>query len=202
MNQALSSLVRCKWCLSGGPAYQEYHDKEWGRPVYDDRVHFEFLVLESAQAGLSWLIIFNRREVYREAFADFNPQIVASYSEQKIQELLHFSGIIRNEKKIRAAVQNAKAFLNVQREVGSFSEYIWSFTQGKPIQNNWKTPGEVPCSSQESIELSKDMRKRGFQFVGPKILYSHMQATGLINDHTTDCFCHSLLGGKKETLKS
>lgn len=178
-----------------------YHDKEWGRPIVDDRVHFEFLVLESAQAGLSWLTIFNRRSHYRAAFADFDPKKVAEFDENRVQQLLANPGIIRHEKKIRAAIQNAKAFLKLQGEWGSFNKYIWSFVKNKPIQNHATSLKEVPCLSDESVALSKDMKKRGFAFVGPKIIYSHMQATGLINDHLVDCFCYNLCNQEAKNLK-
>jgi DNA-3-methyladenine glycosylase I len=185
-----NEVKRCSWCLTGDPEYRDYHDLEWGRPVQSDRIHFEFLVLESAQAGLSWLTIFKRREAYRKAFADFDPVKVADFDEHKVQELLATSQIIRHEKKIRSAIQNAKAFLKVQKEWGSFNAYIWSFVQGKPVQGKAQTLSEVSCLSETSVALSKDLKKRGFAFVGPKIVYSHMQATGLINDHLVDCFCY------------
>lgn len=183
-------LDRCPWCLSQDESYMLYHDREWGRPVYEDRKHFEFLVLESAQAGLSWFSIFKRRSGYQEAFADFDPEKVALFDSHKVEELMNFSGIIRNRKKIEAAIENAKIFLRIQKEWGSFNSYIWSFVESRSIQNKWTTLKEVPCTSPQSIALSLDMKKRGFKFVGPTILYSHMQATGLINDHLVSCFCH------------
>ncbi len=181
---------RCPWCLTGGTLYEEYHDTEWGVPVHDDRKHFEFLVLEGAQAGLSWLTILKRREGYRKAFADFDPEIVATYDQKKIEELLQFEGIIRNRLKVISCVNNAKLFLEIQKEFGSFDKYIWSFVGGKTIQNKWKSIQEVPPQSPESLALGSDLRKRGFKFVGATVMYAHMQATGLINDHLVDCFCY------------
>lgn len=184
----MDSLIRCEWAVGQFEAYEIYHDEEWGVPVHDDRKHFEFLILEGAQAGLSWATILKRREGYREAFADFDPNIVATYSEEKIQELLLFEGIIRNKLKVRGAVTNAQKFLEVQKEFGSFDAYIWSFVGGKPIVNNWKSMSDVPATTAESDALSKDLKKRGFKFVGSTIMYAHMQACGLVNDHTIDCF--------------
>jgi DNA-3-methyladenine glycosylase I len=184
-------LTRCPWVIKGDELYEKYHDTEWGVPVYDDRKHFEFLVLESAQAGLSWITILRKREGYRQSFANFDPKVVALFTEEKVQELLRFTGIVRNQAKIRAAISNAQAFLKIQKEFGSFTKYIWQFVNGKTITNNPKNLQEILCQSPESLLLSKDLKKRGFKFLGPKILYSHMQATGLINDHTTDCFCHN-----------
>ncbi len=179
---------RCAWAEGQFQQYITYHDEEWGVPVHDDRKHFEFLILEGAQAGLSWATILKRREGYRTAFADFDPEIVANYGEDKIQELLQFEGIIRNRLKVRGAVTNAQQFLEVQKEFGSFDAYIWSFVGGKPIVNSWKTKNEVPATTAESDALSKDLKKRGFKFVGSTIMYAHMQACGLVNDHTVDCF--------------
>lgn len=184
----MDSLIRCEWAVGQFEAYEIYHDEEWGVPVHDDRKHFEFLILEGAQAGLSWATILKRREGYREAFADFDPNIVATYSEEKIQELLLFEGIIRNKLKVRGAVTNAQKFLEVQKEFGSFDAYIWSFVGGKPIVNSWKSMSDVPATTAESDALSKDLKKRGFKFVGSTIMYAHMQACGLVNDHTIDCF--------------
>lgn len=180
---------RCPWAQ--GALYEEYHDTEWGVPVHDDRKHFEFLVLEGAQAGLSWITILRRREGYRQAFAAFDPAIVATYDQKKVEELMQFEGIIRNRLKILSCISNAKLFLEIQKEWGSFNKYIWSFVGGKTIQNEWKTIKEVPPQSPESVSLSKDLRKRGFKFVGPTVMYAHMQATGLVNDHLVDCFCRS-----------
>lgn len=180
-------LNRCDWCLSAKD-YIAYHDEEWGVPVYDDQKQFEFLVLESAQAGLSWLTILRKRQGYQESFANFNPEVVASYSDAEIETLIQNPAIIRNKLKIRATVTNARLFLKLQQEFGSFSEYIWSFVGGKPIVNQWETLAEVPATSAESDALSKDLKKRGFKFVGSTIMYAHMQATGMVNDHLTSCF--------------
>ncbi len=178
---------RCGWS-GDDPIYNEYHDKEWGIPVHDDRKHFEFVVLESAQAGLSWITILKRRENYREAFDNFDPEKVAKYDDKKIEELLNNKGIIRNRRKIEAAVANAKAFLEIQEEFGSFDKYIWQFVGGKTLKNSWESLEELPAKTAESEALSKDLKKRGFKFVGPTICYSHMQAAGLVNDHLVDCF--------------
>jgi len=179
--------TRCPWCL-GFPQYIEYHDKEWGVPVYDDKTHFEFLILESAQAGLSLATILKKREGYRKAFADFDYQIVADFPDSYVEELLQDLGIIRNKLKIKAAINNAQRFMEIQREFGSFSEYIWSFVGGKPIQNQLKSMKDAPATSAESDRLAKDLKKRGFKFLGSTTLYAHMQATGLVNDHLVDCF--------------
>lgn len=178
---------RCPWCL-GFPEYVTYHDTEWGVPVNDDRVHFEFLILESAQAGLSWATILKKREGYRKAFADFDYRVVADFPESYVQELLQDPGIIRNVLKIRAAISNARRFMEVQQEFGSFSTYIWRFVGGQPIQNAPKTMKEVKATTQESDLLAKDLKKRGFKFLGSTTLYAHMQATGLVNDHLETCF--------------
>lgn len=178
--------TRCPWCL-GFPEYITYHDTEWGVPVYDDRIHFEFLVLESAQAGLSWATILKKREGYRRAFADFDYRVVADFPERFVQELLQDSGIIRNVLKIRAAISNAQRFMEVQQEFGSFSNYIWGFVGGKPIQNSLRTMGEALATTPESDRLAKDLKKRGFKFLGSTTIYAHMQATGLVNDHLVDC---------------
>lgn len=177
---------RCAWAAKD--IFHDYHDREWGVPVHDDRLHFEFLVLEGAQAGLSWATILNRREGYRKAFSNFEPAKVARYSEKKIEKLLQDPGIIRNRLKVRSAVKNAKAFLAVQREFGSFDAYIWRFVGGQPIKNRWKSMADLPATSNESDELSKDLKKRGFSFVGSTIIYAHMQAIGMVNDHETRCF--------------
>ncbi|MCR9133281.1 MAG: DNA-3-methyladenine glycosylase I [bacterium] len=182
------TLTRCEWAEGTFEQYIQYHDEEWGVPVHDDRKHFEFLILEGAQAGLSWATILKRRDGYRKAFADFDPLKVAQFDEVKIQELLQFEGIIRNKLKVRGAVTNAQKFLEIQNEFGSFDEYIWKFVNGKPIVNHWKSMKEVPATSPESDALSKDLKKRGFKFVGSTIMYAHMQACGLVNDHTIDCF--------------
>jgi DNA-3-methyladenine glycosylase I len=183
----VTGFSRCPWCL-GFPEYVSYHDNEWGVPVYDDRVHFEFLVLESAQAGLSWATILKKREGYRKAFADFDYRIVAEFPESYVQELIQDPGIIRNVLKIRAAISNAQRFMEVQQEFGSFSNYIWAFVGGKPIQNSLRTMGEALATTSESDRLAKDLKRRGFKFLGSTTIYAHMQATGLVNDHLVDCF--------------
>ncbi|MFN8334892.1 MAG: DNA-3-methyladenine glycosylase I [Cyclobacteriaceae bacterium] len=183
----MKEKVRCSWCLRT-ENYMEYHDKEWGLPVHDDRKHFEFLVLEGAQAGLSWLTILNKREGYRKAFADFDPVKVARFTEAKCEKILLDPGIVRNRLKVYGAVNNAKRFLEVQKEFGSFDKYIWSFVGGNPIVNKWKALGQIAPTTKESDALSKDLIKRGFKFVGSTVIYSHMQACGLVNDHLVDCF--------------
>lgn len=183
------TVSRCPWS-EHSPLETEYHDMEWGVPARDDTKQFEFLILESAQAGLSWLTILKRRENYRAAFADFDPQVVARFDAARVEELLQDKGIIRNRKKIESTVKNAQAFLNIQEEYGSFCTYIWDFVDGTPIQNSWASQDEVPASTPLSTELSKDLKKRGFTFMGPTIVYAHMQATGLVNDHIVSCFRH------------
>lgn len=168
--------------------YMRYHDDEWGNPVHDDRIHFEFLILEGAQAGLSWSTILNKREGYRKNFADFDPEKVSRFTSRQVEKILKDPGIIRNRLKVLAAVNNAKRFLEVQREFGSFDTYIWKFVGGKPKVNKWKRPKQVPPTSRESDALSKDLLKRGFKFVGTTIVYAHMQACGLINDHLVSCW--------------
>ena len=185
----MDNKIRCEWATGQFAEYVAYHDEEWGVPVHDDRTHFEFLTLEGAQAGLSWATVLKKREGYRKSFGEFDPEIVAQFDEEKIQELLQFEGIIRNKLKVRSAVTNAQKFLEVQKEFGSFDKYIWQFVGGEPIINNWKHMSEVPATSPESDALSKDLKKRGFKFVGSTIIYAHMQACGLVNDHTVDCFC-------------
>lgn len=180
-------LMRCPWCL-GFPEYVHYHDTEWGVPVWDDRVHFEFLILESAQAGLSWATILKKREGYRNAFADFDYKVVAEFPESYVQELLLDPGIIRNVLKIRAAVNNARCFMKVQEEFGSFSAYIWGFVGGKPKQNKLESMKDITATTAESDLLAKDLKKRGFKFLGSTTVYAHMQATGLVNDHLESCF--------------
>lgn len=179
---------RCTWCENTFDEYIKYHDEEWGVPVHDDRIHFEFLILEGAQAGLSWATILKRRDGYRAAFADFDPEEVAQFSQEKVEALLLDPGIIRNRLKVQGTVINAQKFLEVQKEYGSFDKYIWSFVGGKPIVNAWKSMKEVPATTLESDAMSKDLKKRGFKFVGSTIMYAYMQACGLVNDHTTDCF--------------
>jgi len=178
---------RCEWCL-GSEQYIQYHDREWGVPVHDDQVQYEYLILEGAQAGLSWSTILNRREGYRRAFANFQVGKVASFDTNKVQELLEDEGIIRNKLKVRSAVTNAQKFIQIQEVYGSFSDYIWSFANGKPLINHWKSRGEIPATTKESDALSNDLKKRGFSFVGSTIMYAHMQATGLVNDHVVNCF--------------
>ena len=180
---------RCPWCLSF-EQYIKYHDEEWGVPVHDDNLHFEFLVLEGAQAGLSWAMILKKRENYRKAFAGFDPAKVARFSESKIEKMLLDPGIVRNRLKVNGAVNNAKRFLEVQKEFGSFDKYIWSFVNGKPIVNKWTSIKEIKSTTKESDLLSKDLIKRGFKFVGSTVIYSHMQACGLVNDHLVDCWRH------------
>jgi DNA-3-methyladenine glycosylase I len=184
-------LRRCLWAK--GDEYVDYHDKEWGVPVHDDRLLFEFLILEGAQAGLSWATILHKRDNYREAFDQFNPEVVAKYGKRKQQGLLANPGIVRNRLKIEAAIQNAKAFLAVQREYSSFDEYIWGFVGGKPKQNAWKSMKAVPAQTPESDAVSKDLKQRGFKFVGSTICYAFMQAVGMVNDHLVDCFRHAEL---------
>ena len=178
---------RCEWA-SGDPLMEKYHDEEWGTPKRDDRRLFEDLILDGAQAGLSWLTILRKRENYREAFDNFDPAKVADYDEAKIEELLSNPGIVRNRQKINSAIKNAKAFLKVQEEFGSFDAYIWGFVDGKPIQHSWQTMSELPAKTDLSKTISKDLKKRGFSFVGPTIIYAFMQAVGIVNDHTVDCF--------------
>jgi len=182
-----SNPTRCEWCL-GHELFLPYHDKEWGVPKHDDRKLFEMLLLEGAQAGVTWLIVLKKRENYRRAFDLFDPHKIARYGEKKIAALLQDAGIIRNRLKVNAAVTNARAFLQVQEEFGSFDRYIWQFVGGQPMVNRWKTLKEIPPRTAESDAMSKDLKKRGFKFVGPTICYAFMQACGLVNDHTTECF--------------
>lgn len=174
----------------GDPLYEEYHDEQWGVPLTDDNLLFEFLILETFQAGLSWITILRKRENFRKAFDGFDYELIATYTEDKVQLLMQDAGIIRNKLKIRAAISNARAFMALQKEFGTFSKYMWSFVDNKPVQNNWQDKMEVPASTPASISLSKDLKKRGFKFVGPTVIYAHMQATGMVNDHTRDCFRH------------
>ena len=183
-------LVRCKWAEGVSLSYIEYHDKEWGVPSRDDALQFEFLILEGAQAGLSWSTILNKRDGYRSAFADFDVEKVARFTDKRIEKLLLNSSIVRNRLKVRSAVSNAKAFLAVQTEFGSFSDYIWGFVNGKPLQNRFVKDTDIPATSSASDSLSKDLKQRGFKFVGSTIMYAHMQATGLVNDHVVACFRH------------
>jgi len=180
--------IRCAWCPADNPLYVEYHDKEWGVPVHDDRLLFEMLILEGAQAGLSWLTILRRRDGYRKAFANFDAKKVARFDKKKMAALMQDEGIIRNRLKIGATVDNARAFLEAQKEHGSFDRYIWSFVGGKPIRNLRKKGERLPAQTVEAEAMSKDLKKRGFRFVGPTICYAFMQAVGLVDDHSADCF--------------
>lgn len=180
-------LIRCPWC-GNDELYIKYHDEEWGLPVHDDKKHFEFLVLESAQAGLSWLTILRKRENYRKAYDGFDPIKVARYDEGKVQELLQNTGIIRNRRKIEASINNAVRFLDIQKEFRSFDNYIWSFVNNKAVKNHWTDLSQLPANSELSDRVSKDLKARGFKFLGSTIIYSHLQATGIINDHLTTCF--------------
>jgi DNA-3-methyladenine glycosylase I len=179
--------IRCPWAGTD-PLYVAYHDEEWGVPVHDDRTFFEFLILEGAQAGLSWSTILKKRDNYRRAFDQFDPHRVAAYDDAKVAQLLANAGIVRNRAKIAATVSNARAFLDIQEAFGSFDTYVWPFVGGRPLQNNWQSLSEIPVETAESRALSKDLKRRGFRFVGPTIVYALMQATGLINDHLTTCF--------------
>jgi DNA-3-methyladenine glycosylase I len=183
------SKKRCTWAINGNDLYLAYHDTEWGVPARDDRTQFEFLVLEGAQAGLSWSTILNKREGYREAFAGFDPERIARFGKRDVTRLMNNPGIVRNRLKIESTIGNAKAFLDFKGSQ-SFADYMWSFVGDKPIQNNIKEHGQVPATSKESDALSKDLKKRGFRFVGSTIIYAHMQATGMVNDHLTSCFRH------------
>ncbi|MBT8099653.1 MAG: DNA-3-methyladenine glycosylase I [Gammaproteobacteria bacterium] len=198
------AITRCKWAEGTSLDYIEYHDKEWGVPVFDDRVQFEFLILEGAQAGLSWSTILNKRDGYRKNFADFDPVKVARFTKKRVEKILLDPSIVRNRLKVESTVSNAKAFLAVQKEFGTFSDYIWEFVGGKPMQNRFKKDAQVPATSPESDALSNDLKKRGFRFVGSTIVYAHMQATGMVNDHVTGCFrykpCAAL--GKKAGRKT
>ncbi len=190
MNHEVQQAQKCGWCV-GDPLYEKYHDEEWGVPVHDDKKHFEFLILEGAQAGLSWLTVLKRREGYRKAFANFDPEMVATFTESDTERLLQDPGIIRNRLKVKAAVKNAQVFLEIQKEFGSFNTYIWGFVGGKPIVNHPKTLKDIPATSELSNTISKDLRKRGMSFVGSTIVYAHLQATGIVNDHISTCFLSS-----------
>lgn len=179
--------VRCGWCGTD-PLYVKYHDTEWGVPVKDDKTMFEFLLLETFQAGLSWITILRKRENFRKAFDNFDYKKIAQYDQAKIDALLRDTGIVRNKLKVNSAVTNARAFMEIQKEFGSFSHYIWKFVNDRPIKNVWKTHRNMPATSPESDALSKDLKKRGFKFVGSTVVYAHMQATGMVNDHVVDCF--------------
>ena len=186
-------VQRCAWAQS--PLSIEYHDREWGTPVYDDRVLFEFLILEGTQAGLNWETILKKRANYRTAFRNFDPRQVAAFTEETICSLLENPGIIRNRRKINSAIQNARAFLEIQAEYGSFDRWLWNFVDGVPIQNRWNALSQIPAETDLSKRISQQLRQRGFSFVGPTIIYAYMQAVGLVNDHTVDCFRYSQLGG-------
>ena len=188
-----SELTRCPWCTKD-PLYVRYHDEEWGVPLHDDSLLFEFLMLEGAQAGLSWLTILKRREGYRNAFANFDAHKVARFTPAKVERLLTDPGIIRHRLKIEAAVSNARAFLKIQEVFGSFDHYSWRFVDGKPVQNRWRGLDQIPASAQISDKFSKDLKQRGFRFVGPTIVYAHMQATGMVNDHLISCFRYEEVG--------
>ena len=181
------SKNRCNWS-TGDPLYESYHDAEWGKPVYDDDTLFEFLILETFQAGLSWITVLRKRENFRKSFDGFNYKKVANYDQSKIDSLLQDTGIIRNKLKIKATITNAQAFMKIQDEFGSFSKYIWGFVDGKPIKNKFKNMSEIPANTPLSDKISKDLKKRGFKFVGTTVVYAHMQATGMVNDHVVNCF--------------
>jgi DNA-3-methyladenine glycosylase I len=183
-------LRPCEWSLAGNDLYRRYHDEEWGVPLHDDQRQFEFLTLESAQAGLSWACILNKREGYRRAFVDFDAEKVARFTPKRIEKILTDPGIVRNRLKVLAAVNNARKFLEVQEKFGAFDDYIWRFVDGRTIQNRWRHMKEVPPTSPQSDALSKDLKQRGFKFVGSTIVYAHMQATGMVNDHLVGCFRH------------
>ena len=183
---------RCSWS-GNDPLYMSYHDEEWGVPVYDDEKLFEFLILETFQAGLSWITVLRKRENFRKAFDNFDYQKIARYGDNKFDELINDAGIIRNKLKIKATISNAISFIEIQREFGSFSKYIWGFVDHKPINNKWKSLNEIPATTELSDKLSKDLKKRGFKFVGSTVIYAHMQATGMVNDHVIDCFRYNEL---------
>lgn len=182
--------TRCSWC-GNDPLYVKYHDTEWGVPVYDDKNLFEFLILETFQAGLSWITVLRKRENFKNAFDNFNYEKIAKYDENKFEELIVNSGIIRNRLKINATITNARAFIEIQKEFGTFSKYIWGFVNNKPVLNQWTSSNEIPAKTEVSDKLSADLKKRGFKFVGSTIVYAHMQATGMVNDHIVGCFRHS-----------
>lgn len=195
LTSIMKNIQRCGWCL-GDSLYETYHDQEWGVPVYDDQKLFEFLVLETFQSGLSWITILRKRNNFKKAFDNFDYKKIAQYQQDKIESLLEDSGIVRNKLKILATINNAQAFIKIQETYGSFSEYIWSYVDGKPIINHWSHYKEAPSSTDLSKAISKDLKKRGFKFIGPTVVYAHMQATGMVNDHETGCFRHSELAYK------
>jgi len=188
----MSTIQKCGWCI-GDPLYEAYHDEEWGTPVYDDDTLFEFLILETFQAGLSWITVLRKRENFRKAFDNFDYKKVVTYNQKKIDILLQDSGIIRNKLKINATITNAQAFMKIQEEFGSFSAYIWEFVDGKPIKNKIKNYNEGPANTPLSDTISKDLKKRGFKFVGSTVVYAHMQATGMVNDHEVSCFRYNIV---------
>lgn len=188
-----SHLKRCPWVRLDNELSVNYHDQEWGIPIHDDFKHFEFLILEGAQAGLSWQTILQRRSDYQKAFVNYHPKKIAKFDQQKVEELLNHSGIIRNRLKIESVITNAKRFLEIQKEFGSFDHYVWQFVNDQTIHNTWKNLQAIPSETKESIALSKDLKKRGFKFVGPTIIYAYMQAIGMVNDHTIDCFRYQQL---------
>ena len=188
MKSRMMSKIRCGWAKPDNDLYLNYHDEEWGVPVHDDQILFEFLVLESFQAGLSWELILNKRENFRKAFSNFEVDKVARYKETKIQGLLKDTSIVRNKLKITATINNAQKFIDIQEEFGSFDQYVWRFVEGKPIINEWKTLDQIPANTALSDKISKDLKQRGFKFMGTTVVYSHLQATGLINDHIVECF--------------
>ncbi|MCU0367761.1 MAG: DNA-3-methyladenine glycosylase I [Cyclobacteriaceae bacterium] len=192
----MNEIFRCPWCLKF-EEYIKYHDEEWGVPVHDDKTHFEFLILEGAQAGLSWSTILKKRAGYRKNFAEFDPEKVARFTEKRLEKILQDPGIVRNKLKVYAAVNNAKHFLNVQKEHGTFDNYIWSFVNHKPIVNQWESLKQIPATTKESDALSKDLIKRGFKFVGSTVMYAHLQACGLVNDHLSECFRYREVNLKK-----
>ncbi|HLZ98354.1 MAG TPA: DNA-3-methyladenine glycosylase I [Steroidobacteraceae bacterium] len=188
MRNATATIKRCSWVSVDNPLMLQYHDLEWGVPVHDDRRHFEFLVLEGAQSGLSWAIVLKKREGYRRAFQGFDPEKVARFSDRRIEKLTSNAEIIRNRMKIESAVRNARAFLKIQEEFGSFDSYCWRFVEGRPKLNRWKILRQIPATSPASDALSKDLKRHGFSFVGSTVMYAHMQAVGMVNDHLVDCF--------------
>lgn len=194
------SLPRCGW-VGGDPLYRTYHDREWGVPVHDDRRLFEFLILEGAQAGLSWITILRKRDAYRAAFAGFDPKAVAGFDGAKIAELLANPGIVRNRLKVESAITNARSFLRIQEEFGSFDDYQWRFVGGRPLRNAWRSITEIPACTPASDAMSLDLKRRGFRFVGSTICYAHMQAVGMVNDHTVDCFRWREVGGRSDIIQ-
>ncbi len=193
-------MRRCPWC-ERTDLERAYHDNEWGVPVFSDEKQFEFLVLESAQAGLSWLTVLRKRENYRRLYDGFDPEKVARYGEEKIQQLMSDSGIIRNQKKIEASINNAARFLEIREEFGSFCDYLWGFTDGVPVTNSWEELSEIPASTELSVTVSRDLKKRGFRFMGPTIVYAHLQATGVVNDHLVSCFRYGEILGLGKGVK-